>query len=227
MLILAIDTALGAVAACIYDRSENRVLASERLFIDRGHAEAVIPLIERMSTRTQGELSAVARVAVTIGPGSFTGIRVGVAAAKAIGTGLGVDVVGVSTLSAFAAPLLGRQGLNVGCVIDARHGNVYFECFDPNGSVVHEAAILPVKEAAARLGDTPSLLTGPGAALVAIEAWSQGKKVEVAGESASPAIEFVAKLGAMAEIAESPAQPFYLKPADVTPKPLNLVQAKP
>lgn len=55
------------------------------------------------------------------------------------------------------APLLGREGVTVGCVIDARHGNVYFECFDHSGAVIQEAAVMPVRQAAACLGDTPAL----------------------------------------------------------------------
>lgn len=216
MLILGIDTALAAAAACVYDATADHMVAEERILLDRGHAEAIVPLLERVSSQVPDGFASIGRVAVTTGPGSFTGIRVGVAAAKAIATAQNIDVVGVSTLSALAAPLLAPGGPNVGCVIDARHGNVYFECFGPLGAVLHEAAVLPVRQAASRLGDAPTLLTGPGATLVAIEAWSQGRKAEIAGEAVSPLIEFVAKLGAVAEAQESPPRPFYLKAADVT-----------
>jgi len=225
MLILAIDTALAAAAACVYDAAADRVVAEERILLERGHAEAIVPLLQRVASQIPGGFASIARVAVTTGPGSFTGIRVGIAAAKAIGIAQDVDVVGISTLSALAAPLLAGDGPNVGCVIDARHGNVYFECFGPRGAVVHEAAVLPVRQAASRLSDAPTLLTGPGATLVAIEAWSQGRKAEIAGESVSPSVEFVARLGAVAEAEESPARPFYLKAADVTPSGSILAQA--
>lgn len=221
MLILAIDTALGAVAACAYDASSDRVVASERLVLDRGHAEALVPLLDRLQAQIPGGFSSIERVAVTTGPGSFTGIRVGVAAAMAIGTACDVEVVGVSTFSAFAAPLLGSKDGNVACVIDARHGNVFFECFDASGAILHEAAVLPVRQAAARLGKARTILTGPGATIVAIEAWSQGLKADIGGEAESPPIDFVARLGAIAEIAESPPRPFYLKAADVNPMASN------
>lgn len=227
MLILAIDTALGAVAACVYDALTDRVVACERLLLERGHAEALVPLLERLAGQVPGGFAAIERVAVTTGPGSFTGIRVGVAAAKAIGIARGVEVVGVSTLSAFAAPLLGREDTYVACAIDARHGNVFFECFDNSGAVIHEANVLTIRDAAAMLGAKPAILAGTGATLVAIEAWSRGGKAEVAGEVVSPAIEFVARLGAIAEVDESPPQPFYLKAADVTPKLTNLTQVSP
>lgn len=224
MVILAIDTALGAVAACVYDAEADVTLASERTFLERGHAEALVPLLDKVVSQLPRRFDSIDRVVVTTGPGSFTGIRVGVAAARSIGIARNIDVVGVSTLSAFAAPLLGQEGLCVGSVIDARHGKVYFECFDAGGSVVHAAATITVREAAARLCGSATILAGPGASLVAIEAWSQGVKAEVGGEAISPDIVFVARLGALADSAESPAQPFYLKAADVTPAPGSLAQ---
>jgi tRNA threonylcarbamoyladenosine biosynthesis protein TsaB len=227
MVILAIDTALGAVAACAYDAEADSILVTERTFIDRGHAEAVVPLLDRIASRLPGRFDSIDRVVVTTGPGSFTGIRVGVAAAKSIGIALDVEVVGVSTLTAFAAPLLGREGFRVGSVIDARHGNVYFECFDAAGAIVHPAAAIPIREAAARLRGGATVLAGPGASLVAIEAWSQGVKAEIGGEAVSPDIAFVARLGALADAAESPARPFYLKAADVTPPARSLAEAGP
>ena len=217
MLILAIDTALGAVSACVYDSEADHILASERIVLNRGHAEALVPILERLSNAVPGLFAAIDRVAVTIGPGSFTGIRVGVAAARSIGTACDIDVVGVSTLQALAAPLLGSENVNVASAIDARHGNVFFECFDSKGSTIHKAALLTVRDAVARMGAGLTLLTGPGATLVAIEAWSQGRKVEVVGELVSPAIHFVARLAAISDSEESPPQPFYLKAADVTP----------
>lgn len=226
MLILAIDTALGAVAACVYDAEQDQVLASERLILARGHAEALVPLLERLAAQLPGGFDAIERVAVTTGPGSFTGIRVGVAAARAIGVARDIEVVGVTTFSAFAGPLLGRDGADVACIVDARHGNVFIETFDHLGTIVHEAAVLPVRMAAIRLADTPTILTGPGAPLVAIEAWSLGRKAEVGGDTVSAPIDFVARLGAIADRQESPANPFYLKAADVTHSVSNLTQAR-
>ena len=225
MVILAIDTALGAVAACAYDAQTDKVLASERVELQRGHAEALVPLIERLAADLPGRFESIDQIAVTIGPGSFTGIRVGVACARSLGTACSVDVIGVSTLAAFAAPLVGRGDSQVACVIDARHGNVYFECYDSGGAIIHEAASLPVREAASLLGDSPTILAGPGASLVAIEAWSQGRKVEVGGETVSPDIAYVARLAAVAEPSDALPQPFYLRAADTSPPAPSLALA--
>jgi tRNA threonylcarbamoyladenosine biosynthesis protein TsaB len=226
MLVLAIDTALNAVSVCVFDSVGDEVVASEQILLERGHAEHLVPLLSRLDAKCPSAFASVSRVAVTTGPGSFTGIRVGIAAARAAGAALGVEVVGVSTFSAFGAPLLGKEGADVGCVVDARHGNVFFEMYDEVGVVLRAAEILPVREAARRLRDRRTILTGPGASLVAIEAWSMGWKADVEGEEASPNIEFVARLGAVAEVEESSPSPFYLKAADVTPNGVSIPQAR-
>ena len=106
MRILAIDAALPAVSACVLDSAERTPLSSETHAMARGHAEALMPMIERVVGATDSGFAALDRIAVTVGPGSFTGIRVGLSAARAIGLALGKPVVGVTTLNAFVAPLL-------------------------------------------------------------------------------------------------------------------------
>lgn len=227
MLILAIDTALNAVSVCVFDTIRDEAIAFEQILLERGHAERLVPSLERLDVESKGCLAAIDRVVVTTGPGSFTGIRVGIAAARAVGVACGVEVVGVSTFSAFAAPLLGSEGADVGCVVDARHGNVFFESYDETGGVVQAAEVLSIRQAAARLRNGRTILTGPGASLVAIEAWSMGRKADVEGEAVAPLIDFVARLGAIADVEESPPSPFYLKAADVTPSPVQIRQAHP
>jgi tRNA threonylcarbamoyladenosine biosynthesis protein TsaB len=226
MLVLAIDTALNAVSVCVFDSIRDEVLASEHMLLERGHAEHLVPLLGRLDAKFAGALPSLARVAVTTGPGSFTGIRVGIAAARAAGIAHGIEVVGVSVFSAFAAPLIGNAGTDVGCVVDARHGSVFFESYDEMGAIVRSAEVVPVRQAAKRLRDRRTILTGPGASLVAIEAWSMGRKADVEGEEAYPNIEFVARLGAIADLEESPPSPFYLKAADVTPSGVQIQQAQ-
>ena len=106
MRILAIDTALAAAAACVFDSLRSEPISQESIGMSRGQDQAIIPLIDRVVTASEGGAKAIERVAVTVGPGSFTGIRIGVSAARAIGLALGVPVVGVSTLAAYAAPVV-------------------------------------------------------------------------------------------------------------------------
>ena len=81
------------------DSESGAILARETVWLDRGHDQAIVPLIDRIVAQAGGRAS-IERIAVTVGPGSFTGIRVGISAARAIGLATGAPVVGVSSLSA-------------------------------------------------------------------------------------------------------------------------------
>jgi len=210
MKILAIDTALPAISACILDDGADRPEAIETIAMERGHAEALLPLIDRVMARTGG-FASLGRVAVTVGPGSFTGLRVGIAAARAIGIACKIPVTGVSTLAALAAPLILEQkpGL-VAAAIDARRGNVFFTAFGPDGRATLAPRIAPAREAVRSLGAGPVRLVGPGAPLLAIEASAVGTEAWIARENAGLDIVYVAKLGLLADPALTPPRPFYL-----------------
>ena len=92
MRILAIDTSLSAISVCLYDGDGRAVIAGETVPMERGHAEALLPLVEDVIHRVRSGFSRVDKVAVTVGPGSFTGIRVGISAAKGFGIALEAPV---------------------------------------------------------------------------------------------------------------------------------------
>jgi tRNA threonylcarbamoyl adenosine modification protein YeaZ len=219
MKILAIDTALPAASACVIDEAAEAPEALETIAMERGHAEALLPLIDRVMARVEDGFSGLGRIAVTVGPGSFTGLRVGIAAARAIGVACKIPVVGVSTLAALAAPLIleERPGL-VGVAIDARHGNVYFAAFGPDGRAILAPRVVGVREAIRSLGDGPIRLVGSGASLLAVEAAAAGMIVEVRDDAAIPDIVYVAKLGLLADPHLSPPRPLYLKAPDAKPQ---------
>ena len=100
MRILAIDTALEACAAAVLDTAQGIVLARESIAMTRGHAEALMPLIERVMVKSDGGFAALDRIAVTVGPGSFTGLRVGIAAARGLALAAGKPAIGLTTLAA-------------------------------------------------------------------------------------------------------------------------------
>src|SRR5215210_1821837 len=134
MRILAIDTALGACAAAVLDSSAGAILASESLPMVRGHAEAVMPLIAHVMDAARCEFADLDRIAVTVGPGSFTGLRVGISAARGIALAAGKPAIGLSTLAGFAAPhIAANQKSDVVTVIDARHEHVYLQIFGNGG----------------------------------------------------------------------------------------------
>ncbi len=217
--ILAIDTALNAASACVYEEGAAAPESSETILMQRGHAEALLPLVDRVMAQAQGGFAALGRIAVTVGPGSFTGLRVGIAAARAIGIACNVPVVGVSTLAALAAPLIVAQkpGL-VAAAIDAGHGNVYFAAFGADGRAIVSPRVAPVRDAVRLLGAGPIRMAGSGAPMLAIEAWSAHLAAEVVGEVGIPDIGFVARLGLLADPATAPARPLYLKAPDIKPQ---------
>src|SRR5690348_3110585 len=135
MRILAIDTALEVCAAAVLDTAHGAILARESIAMTRGHAEALMPMIARVMAASGGTFDALDRIAVTVGPGSFTGLRVGIAAARGLALAAKRPAVGLTTLSAYAAPIVGRSGTApVISAIDARHDHVYFQIVGGDGS---------------------------------------------------------------------------------------------
>jgi tRNA threonylcarbamoyl adenosine modification protein YeaZ len=105
MLLLAFDTAgpQCAVALARGDQDSFEILAGATERIVRGHAERLMPMIEAALDQSGLSFGDIDRIAVTIGPGSFTGVRVGVAAGRGLGLALGIPVLGIGTLHALAA----------------------------------------------------------------------------------------------------------------------------
>jgi tRNA threonylcarbamoyladenosine biosynthesis protein TsaB len=218
MLILAIDTALDACAAGVLDTDAGKLIAQQSEAMKRGHAEALMPLIARVIKQAGISFSALDRIAVTTGPGSFTGLRVGLSAARGIALAANKPVVGVTTLTAYAAPIVSESGKHpVISAIDARHDQVYFQAVSGDGSSLIRPQIGPIEEAlgAARFG--AAYLVGNAAALLG-QRWPADAlppfKVDA---QAAPDIAWVAWLGAAVSPNTAPARPFYLRAPDAKP----------
>lgn len=209
-MILAIDTSLGAVSACVLECGANDVVAVVSQKMARGHAEALAPALAELLRDVPGGVEALNRVAVTIGPGSFTGVRVGVAAARAVGLVRNIDVVGVSTLSAFSAPLLGVSGAIVVSGVDGRNGAIIAEGCDDGGALLFSGQYASAGDLLSQAGAAPLRLAGPAAPRIALEAWARGLPAEVVGETDCPDIVYVAMLGRLADMHESPPRPVYV-----------------
>ncbi len=217
MRILAIDTTLSAVSACVLTEGATEATTAETLGMERGHAEALIPLIDRVTSGI--DVTTIDRIAVTVGPGSFTGLRVGISAARAMALAWSIPAVGVSTLAVLAAPLIiDDEPGTIGVAIDARHGHVFFAAFLGDGRIHVPPRFASVSEAIRQLGPGPLRLAGSGAPLLAIEAWSRGLKADMAGNSIIPDITYVARLGILADPSTAPPRPLYLKAPSVTPQ---------
>ena len=148
MRVLAIDTALAACSAAVLDTQRGGIIATETLAMTRGHAEALMPLIARMMDVAQLEFSELDRIAVTTGPGSFTGLRVGIAASRGIALATGKPAIGLSTLAGLAAPLIADDdSTNVVAAIDARHDHVYLQVFGSGGRTLVSPRIATLRDA--------------------------------------------------------------------------------
>src|SRR6478735_3050217 len=129
MRVLAIDTALEACSAAVLDTGGG-ITASESVAMTRGHAETLMPLIARVMNSAGIEFAELDRIAVTTGPGSYTGLRVGISASRGIALAAGKPAVGLSTLAGFAAPMIAEHDTShVVAAIDARHDHVYLQVF--------------------------------------------------------------------------------------------------
>ena len=218
MLILAIDTALDACAAGVLDTGAGSLIARETQSMKRGHAEALMPLIGRVMAQAAIGFGALDRIAVTTGPGSFTGLRVGLSAARGIALAAEKPVVGVTTLTAYAAPVVSANNQPpVIAAIDARHDQVYFQVVSGDGGALISPRVAPIAEALAASRFGAPHLVGNAAALLA-ERWPADAAPPVQVDMLpAPDITWVAWLGAAVNPETAFARPYYLRAPDAKP----------
>jgi tRNA threonylcarbamoyl adenosine modification protein YeaZ len=178
-----------------------------------------MPLIARVMDQAGAEFAGLDRIAVTTGPGSFTGLRVGISAARGIALAAGKPAVGLSTLAGFAAPHIAEDDNSaVVAVIDARHEHVYMQVFGIGGKSVVPPRIAPLKEAVRAAMAAPSRIVGSGAELVAAQ-WPADEPPPVLDEQlGAPDIGWIARLGAAAAEGHGPPKPLYLRAPDAQPQ---------
>lgn len=164
-MILVIDTSGPVCAAGIHDAGKNAPVASLSENLGKGHAERLIPMIDEVLAQTGMTLKDMTRIGVTIGPGSFTGIRVGVAAARGFALSLGIPAIGVTTLQVVA-----EQVLEIGppapvvAAIDARREEIFAQVFAPDGEALTEAEAYGYDDVRAIADRFGGILTGSGVA---------------------------------------------------------------
>lgn len=223
MLVLAIDTALEACSAAIFDSDQETIVSAETEIMARGHAESLMPLVERVMRDAGLDFFALDRIAVTVGPGSFTGLRVGIAAARGIALAAKKEVVGITTLAALAAPYIAAEpNIPVAAAIDGRHRHVYFELYGVQGRVLLSPRIVPVEDAVHAAAGASARLVGSGARMMA-DIWPDPMHLPPIDERRAPDINWVARLGAQAHAREAPPKPLYLRPPDAHPQTASIL----
>jgi tRNA threonylcarbamoyladenosine biosynthesis protein TsaB len=170
MFVLAFDTAQQACSAAI--SRDGEIISQCHKLIERGHAEQLLPMVETVRKQADVNYEALDLIAVTIGPGTFTGVRVGLAAARALALVQDIPVLGVGTLELLAQMAV-RSGLlqtgagqGIIAAIDARRGELYSQAFDAAGRPVTAAGVGPAGPEIAPSGLRPGVIVGTGAALL-------------------------------------------------------------
>jgi tRNA threonylcarbamoyl adenosine modification protein YeaZ len=168
------------------------------------------------------EFAELDRIAVTVGPGSFTGLRVGVAAARAIALASGKPAVGLTTLAALAAPYFDDGGGALMPVIDARHDRVYMQLFGTGGRSLVAPRIATVNIATHAALSGPARIVGNATRLIEA-AWPAGEPEPRVFPMRAPDIGWVARLAAATHDLTAPVRPLYLSEADARPQEAGIL----
>ncbi len=213
MRLMVVDTALGLCTAGVFeiDGAGVRRLGLRSEPMVKGHSERIAGFARDAAEQAGVGFSDLDRIGVTVGPGSFTGLRVGLAFAQGLAAALNRPAVGISALDALAASA--GEAPAVAALIDARRGQVYAR-FWRGGAAEAPAEALSLETAGERIAamDAGAVLVGSGAGLFADMAPGLNR-LSLDG----PAPEALARLAAATDPALAPARPLYLRAPDATP----------
>jgi tRNA threonylcarbamoyladenosine biosynthesis protein TsaB len=210
--ILAFDTAQGALSAALVDERGN-VLAHRFELRSRGHAEALAPMLHEVLAEAVISPRNLAALAVTIGPGTFTGLRAGLAMARGFALANTLPLIGITTLEAVAEAVTMQAGETLAVCFDARRGEIYLQFFGAALSPLSEPQLISLEEVAAIAPKTKLVLAGTGAELLSQLLPGQWRLAEA---SRQPDALAIARLGLRRLAANGRAS--YMKP----PSPLYL-----
>lgn len=212
-MLLVFDTSMAACSAAVYDMAKGRVLAAHFTLMERGHADALAPMIKGVIDEAGIAFKDLTRIGVTLGPGTFTGVRTGIAMARGLSLALEVKIASLDTLTAIAANAAEDETPLV-IAADARRDEIYFL-----GAAGEAPMVLPVAEAVRRLPRGKSFVLGTGAEAL-IAAAPEGRLVRATSGDMPDAKNF-ATLCAARPVAQTPPEPLYLRPPDAKPQQQN------
>jgi len=218
--LLAIDTATDACSVAVL--ADGAVAAHRSAVMARGHAEALMPMVLEALAAAGLAFADLDAVAVTVGPGAFTGLRIGLAAARGIGLAAGVPVLGATTLEvlARAVPEAERKGASVVAVVESKRADLYVQAFGADLAPLGAPASLMPEALAEALPAGPLVLVGDGAGRAA-DALGTGGRITLSTADPHPDARVLAAIAAErladvgSEIHElAPPEPLYLRPPD-------------
>lgn len=212
MRVLSFETAAGGCSACLWQ--DGAVLARAGGAMVHGQAEALVPLLQEVLASARLDWADLDRIAVTTGPGSFTGLRVGLATARGLAVATGLPVVGVTTLEAFAHALPDAVRAGAGTVlaaVDTRRDDVYVQAFAA-------ADLRPLSDPlaldAADIAGWLEKIAAPGPVVVCGDGPALDPSWPRPLEPAPPEVAVVAALGAAAPLPDAPPSALYIRPPD-------------
>jgi len=230
MSVLALDTCLGAVSVALLRRATDGSAHVFDAYEERetGHAERVVVMLADVMRDARATFADIDTIAVTVGPGSFTGVRTGIAMARALALSTARPVVGTTSLAVIAAGVFAglaeaQKPSRILVAIDARRGEFYGQSFDGSAVAPTGPAILASAEALAQsLPDTPSLVVGSGAPAVMAAARSRGKPASSGVVSLQPSARALAAIAYNLPRLD-PIMPLYLRAPDAKPQSASIV----
>jgi len=216
MALLAVETSGSGCSVAVWH--SGALVAQRRVALDRGHAAVLLPLVrDAMADAAASGLTwrDLAAVGVTVGPGSFTGIRVGLAAARGFGLALGIPVLGVTSFEAIAwgVPEAARANGALAVVIDSGRANRFLQAFDPQLRALAPPGAVELGALADALPAPPCLVAAVGPLPAAL---AGGRPIVAAVPDAAMVAALVAarRAGGGAFL---PPSAFYLRPPDASP----------
>ncbi|MGX5830395.1 tRNA (adenosine(37)-N6)-threonylcarbamoyltransferase complex dimerization subunit type 1 TsaB [Mesorhizobium sp. 43Arga] len=215
MKVLAIDCAASLCAACVYDAAAGRELGRSVLDLGKGHAEHLMAVIAEALNAAATDYSGLAAIAVSVGPGSFTGLRVGVSTARGLALALKIPAVGVTTLEALAAEAaVAFPGRDVLVALDAGREEIHAALYDKALVLTYGPAVTILADAVAMATEQSLVLAGTAAAQIAASA---ARTFDIGPRTATADIATYARLGVAKGEGERP-KPLYLRGADAKPQ---------
>jgi len=223
MRILAIETACSACSAALW--ADGGITASRFARMERGQAEAIMPMVLEVVGGACGGFAALDLVAVTVGPGSFTGLRTGLATARGIALARGLPLAGVTTTEAVA--LAARDaappeaaGLPIVVALESRRADLYLQRFDAALEPLEGPEAVGPHDAAARLPDGGALLAGDAVPRLLAASGARARRCIVARSATLPDAARVAEIAARRWAGrrggepEDAVAPLYLRPPE-------------
>jgi tRNA threonylcarbamoyl adenosine modification protein YeaZ len=213
---------MGACSAALLRRDGGaEALFARQEKMARGHAEALLPMVADIMSESRTDIAALDLIAATTGPGSFTGVRIAISAARGFALVTGAELFGTDSLAVMAqqaANLCLASGAPFAVAVDARRGMLYFGLYDGEARTLEGPLLLAPDDAARRLARSARIAVGSGAALLAEAASLRGTRIEAALPDLQPSSAALAALAAGSAERVTVLRPLYLRPPDARPQ---------